>query len=116
MGYESIIDKILIEGKKKMSDLEVYFFNNKSLEIGVFKGELEKYSVSESGGISLRGTKNNKMAYAYSEKIDESIINSLIEEVYENAKSIETIDSDEIFVGFLLHLNQVGDLQRFFDF
>ena len=99
MGYESIIDKILIEGKKKMSDLEVYFLNNKSLEIGVFKGELEKYSVSESGGISLRGTKNNKMAYAYSEKIDESIINSLIEEVYENAKSIETIDSDEIFVG-----------------
>lgn len=99
MESMSMTDKILNQGKKKMEDLEVYFVNNKSLEIGVFKQELDKYLVSESGGISLRGTKDNKMGYAYSEKIDESIIESLLEEVYDNGKYIETKENDEIFKG-----------------
>ena len=99
MEYMPIVDKILSRGKKKLDDLEVYLLNNKSLEIGIFKGELDKYFLSESGGLSIRGIKTNKMGYAYSEKLDESIIDSLIEEVYENSKYIETIDNDEIFTG-----------------
>lgn len=111
MKHVSIIDKILKKGKEKLDDLEVYIVNNKSLEIGVFKGELDKYLVSESGGISLRGTKNNKIGYVYSEKIDESIIDSLIDEVYENGKYIETIDNDEIFEGSLKydHVNKYNE-------
>lgn len=99
MDYMSIISKILASGKNKMDDLEVYLVAKKSLEIGIFKGEIDKYAISESGGISLRGTKDKKIGYAYTEKIDENIIDSLIEEVYENGKYIETQENDEIFEG-----------------
>lgn len=101
MYYDSIIDELLFKGKEKMDDVEVFIVTNKSLEIGVFKGELNKYSVSESGGLSLRGLVDGKIGYSYTEKIDSSYIDMLIEEAYNNGKYIDALDNDEILGGSL---------------
>ena len=37
-----------------MEDLEVFIERSKEIEIGVFGRELDKYSISESGGLSFK--------------------------------------------------------------
>lgn len=99
MDYRELVNKIFEKGKEKMNDLEVFIESSKEIEIGVFKGEIDKYSVSQSGGLSLRGLSNGKMGYSYTEKIDESSIDMLIDEAYENGTYIDALDLEEIFKG-----------------
>lgn len=96
-----MIDKLLSKGKEKFEDLEVFQIKSKTIEIGIFNGEVDKYSVSESGGLSLRGIVDGKMGYSYTEKLDDSSIDMLINEVFENGKYIDDVDGDEIFSGSL---------------
>lgn len=105
MESRALIDNLLLEGKKKMDQLEVFLIKNKEIEIGIFNGEVDKYSISESAGLSLRGTVDNKMGYSYTEKIDETSLHMLITETYENAKYIDTLEGDEIFKGSLNYEN-----------
>lgn len=99
MDYRLLANKLFEKGKGKMEDLEVFIERSKEIEIGVFGGEIDKYSISESGGLSLRGIHDGKMGYSYTEKIDESSIDMLIEEVYENSKYIDSLDKEIIFSG-----------------
>lgn len=99
MDYRNLTQEILSRGKEKFEDLEVYIQNNKQVEINVFNGEVNKYSISESGGLSLRGIFNGKMGYSYTEKLDESSIDMLINDAYENSKYIDSPDEEIIFEG-----------------
>ena len=99
MDYRQFIEKLLSKGTEKMDDLESFLVTNKAIEIGIFNGEVDKYSISESGGLSLRGVHNGKMGYSYTEKFDESSIDMLIEEAFENGKYIDSLEGDEIFGG-----------------
>lgn len=99
MDYRLLSNKIFEKGKEKLDELEVYIESTKNVEIGVFGGEIDKYSISESGGLSLRGLVNKKMGYSYTEKIDESSIDMLIDEAFENGKYIDSIDKETIFSG-----------------
>lgn len=99
MDYTDLIDKLMCSAKGKFEDLEVFLESSKSIEIGIFKGEVDKYSISESGGLSLRGVANGKMGYSYTEKLDESSIEMLIDEALENGKYIDATEVDEIFGG-----------------
>ena len=87
MKYEGLIKNIYNKGKDKFDDMEIYLETSKSISIGVFQGEVDKYSIAESGGLSLRGVSNNKMGYSYTEKLDDTSIDMLINEAYENAYS-----------------------------
>ncbi|MBU5292665.1 TldD/PmbA family protein [Anaerosalibacter bizertensis] len=99
MEYNSIIEKIFESGKGSLEDMEVFIENGKEIEIDVFEGELNKYNIAESGGLSLRGISNGKMGYSYTEKIDESSIDLIINDVIENSKYIDSPDKEEIFSG-----------------
>ncbi|NLV88236.1 MAG: TldD/PmbA family protein [Tissierellia bacterium] len=99
MDYRQLSQEILNRGKEKMDDLEVFIQNDKQIEIRIFKGEVDKYSISESGGLSLRGIANGKMGYSYTEKLDETSIDMLIDEAYENSKYIDSPDKEIIFEG-----------------
>jgi len=99
MDYRALTDKLFNKGKEKMEDLEVFIERSKEIEIGVFGRELDKYSISESGGLSLRGVHEGKMGYSYTEKIDESSIDMLIDEAFENGKYIDSLDKEIIFAG-----------------
>lgn len=97
MAYEELVGKLFEKGGKKLEDMEVYIEREKTINIGVFEGEIDEYSIAESGGLSLRGLSKGKMGYAYTEKIDESSIDMLVNESYENSKFIDSKDPEEIF-------------------
>lgn len=99
MAHEKLIQSLFLTGKDKFDDMEIYLETSKAISIGVFHGEVDKYSIAESGGLSLRGVSNNKMGYSYTEKLDETSIEMLINEAYENASYIESTEDEEIFAG-----------------
>ncbi|HLR34757.1 MAG TPA: TldD/PmbA family protein [Tissierellales bacterium] len=99
MKYRSLINTIFEKSKDKMDNMEVYIENNNKVEIKVFKGEIDDYTVSESGGLSFRGNFEDEIGYAYTEKLDESSVDMLIEDAIENGKHIDAEDKEEIFAG-----------------
>lgn len=98
MEYKDLLETILIESKKKMEDAEIFMVRNKDISINVYKGEISKYSIAESGGLSLRGLTNGKMGYSYTEKLDETSIDMLVNGAIENSKYIDG-DPETIFAG-----------------
>ena len=99
MKYKKLVDKIFEKGKDKFEDVEVYIENNREIEIGVFRGELDRYNISETEGLSLRGINDGKLGYSFTEKVDESSIDMLIEEAFENGKHIDALEKEIIFSG-----------------
>lgn len=99
MTYKELSEKIFEAGKGKFLDMETYIERNKEIEIEVFKGEIDRYNISETEGLSLRGISNDKMGYSYTEKLDASSIDMLIEEAYENGKYVDTLDREIIYEG-----------------
>lgn len=111
MDYKILASKIFETGKSKMDEMEIFIQKNKAFEIEVFEGEVDKYSISESGGLSLRGLVDGKMGYSYTEKIDESSIDMLVEEAYENGRYIDSEDNEAIFSGS----NKYEDINTYSD-
>lgn len=100
MNIDILIQEILNRGKEKFDDLEVYLVLSKSIEIKVFNGEIDKYSISQTGGLSLRGLKEGKMGYSYTEKLDQSSIDMVLDEALENTKYIDISYGDDIYSGY----------------
>lgn len=72
---------------------EVYYESEESLRISVYQGEVEKFNMSEQGGLSYRGIVDGKMGYSYTEIFDDGSIDMLVGEAYSNAMMIESKDS-----------------------
>lgn len=99
MDYRELSNKLVTRAKTKMEDVEAFLLKDKELSIEIYKGEIDKYSVAESGGLSLRGISNGKMGYSYTEKIEEDSFDMLIHEVLENGRYIESSDDEIIYSG-----------------
>ena len=100
MDRKRLIQKLFEKGKEAgITNMEVYIENGKQLSLKVFNKEIDSYSVSENEGLSFRGLYNEKMGYAYTEKVDETSIDLLINEAIENAQIIDSEDKEEIFEG-----------------
>ena len=99
MKYFDLAEKIFESGKDKFEDMETYIEKTKTIEMSVFNGELDKYNISDTQGMSFRGIHNDKMGYSYTEKVDESSIDMLVNEAYENGKYIDALEKETIFSG-----------------
>ncbi|NLW21637.1 MAG: TldD/PmbA family protein [Tissierellia bacterium] len=99
MTHKELSHIIFKRGKDKFEDMEVYIERSKNIEIGVYKGEIDKYNISDTVGLSFRGICDGKMGYSYTEKVDESSVDMLIGEAYENSIYIDTDDREIIFEG-----------------
>ncbi len=100
MDIEKLKELIFEKGKDQgFDEMEVYYENSSSFSCKVFKGEIDNYSISNDGGISFRGVYNKQMGYAYTEKVDESAVKTLIEMAKENAEIIENEEEEIIFKG-----------------
>lgn len=98
MKYEQFVDQLFVKGKEQgLDSMEVYYQKEKNFETMVFKGEVDKYSISESAGLSFRAIYKDQMGYSYTEMLDESAIDMLIEEAKSNALVLEI--EDETFIG-----------------
>jgi Predicted Zn-dependent proteases and their inactivated homologs len=99
-SIRSFKDILFERGRKYgFTDMEAYIQSSKSFEVSVFKGEIDRYNISKDMGLCFRGLYNGKMGYAYTELIDESVIDMLIKNASENAESVENNEVDEIFEG-----------------
>ncbi len=97
MNYQNFVDELFKYGKKEgFEDMEVYFQKGKSFQTTVFKLEVDKYTISDSTGLSFRGIYNNKMGYSFTEILDEESISILVNEAKANALAIENDDLVEI--------------------
>lgn len=94
MDYTSLIEEILNKASERLDESEVYLSTNKETSMEVYKGELSKYGISESGGLSLRGIYNGKMGYAYTEKLTLDSVDFLVQGVIDSAEYVS--DSKEI--------------------
>lgn len=100
MASKEFVKLLFQKGEKAgIKDMEIYTQNNSELELMVFKGEIDKYSKAEEEGLSFRGIYNGKMGYSYTEKIDDSSIDMLIDELISNAMVIDSDDEEVIFKG-----------------
>jgi PmbA protein len=100
MDKKEFIEILFTQGKHAgFEEMEVYISSSNELEIMVFKGEISNYSISDEEGLSFRGLYNGKMGYSYTEKIDESSIELLINEAIDNSKIIDSNDEEYIFQG-----------------
>ncbi|MCL2169637.1 MAG: TldD/PmbA family protein, partial [Defluviitaleaceae bacterium] len=82
-----------------LEEFELYCKRGAALTIKVFNAEIDEYKNSDSFGASFRGKVNGKMGYAFSEKIDESVVGFLVKSVQENAAIIEDDDEEFIYGG-----------------
>lgn len=82
-----------------IEDSEIFYQGDENFSVKIYKGDIDKFSLSEDGGLSLRGKYNGKMGYAYTEKLSEAAIDDLIMNIIENAKLIDSDDEEEFFEG-----------------
>jgi len=97
MDFNNFKELVFNEAKDKFEDMEIFRTEEKTVEIHVFKGEVDKYSIAESSGVSFRGLKDSKLGYSYSEILDEQAAKMLGEEALDNAKYIDSTDLSPIF-------------------
>ncbi|MDU4861167.1 MAG: TldD/PmbA family protein [Terrisporobacter othiniensis] len=83
----------------RFDECEIYFSDGESISISVYEGEVEKYNLAKSFGLSFRGKINNKMGYSYTEILDEVAIDMLINSAKNSATLIENDDETFIYVG-----------------
>lgn len=91
-----LFEKAKIAG---FDECEIYFSDGESISIFVYEGEVEKYNLAKSFGLSFRGKINNKMGYSYTEILDEAAIDMLINSAKNSANLIENDDETFIYVG-----------------
>ena len=93
-------DSAIMKGKELgFDEVEVYFSQSSELELGVFEGVLDKYSKSKVKGMAIRGIKDGKTGFAYTEKIDAESVAKAVEAAFENMKYIDSVDETMIYDG-----------------
>lgn len=112
---DNLIEKLFEKGRiRGFEDQEIYHESAKSLRISVYQGEVEKFNMSEQGGLSYRGITGGKMGYAYTEILDENALDMLVEEAYSNAAVIES--QDRVFLhdgsGTYKDLSEDADMDK----
>jgi PmbA protein len=97
----------LIEFKKELFDrgrqagfsqMEIYQNESRSFDLRVFEQEIDHYSINEDEGYSFRGNIEGKIGYAYTEKLDDSAIDMLLNNAQQNAEILDKKEG-EIFSG-----------------
>lgn len=82
-----------------LDDVEIYVQESDNFSVKIYEAEIDKYSLSEEFGVSIRGKYNGKMGYAYAEILEEEDLKNLAKAVQENATIIDSDDEYEIYEG-----------------
>lgn len=100
MNRQQFIDTLFARAKEAgFEACEVYYSTSGSFSVGVFKGEIIKYNVSDALGLGFRGLLNGKMGYASTQILDEEAIDLLIDGAKTNATLIENEDKQFLYPG-----------------
>lgn len=94
-------DRLFLEGRKKgFTDMEVFYTEDSSFSVSIFKQEIYQYKNTSSRGLGFRGLLNDKMTYSYTEDFSESSIEEVLENAIINNEILEISDREKIFSDF----------------
>jgi len=100
MTFQDFKQEIFARAKAKgFTDYEILFLGSDGFQVRVFGGEISEYKSTSSQGVGFRGTYNGKMGYSASEKMDESVIDSMLENAAANATIIEDEAVEKLYPG-----------------
>lgn len=88
MNYKEFKERIFEKAKTKFENCEIYINSVNTTVVSTYNNELEKYSISETGGVSFRGISNNMEGYSYSEDISLESIDYLIDTAYQSMQVV----------------------------
>jgi len=94
------VDHLFAAGHSKgFSDMEAYVALRNLFRVGVFKAEIDSYTLAESRGLSFRGLINGRIGYSFTENLDIDSVGLLVEDAAANAMIIDSEDIEEIYSG-----------------
>lgn len=96
MKYDYFLNLAKQEG---LDEAELLVSNSSSTEIELFRGQIEQYEISSSTSVGGRGIYNNKLGTASANSYSKEIAKKLVEDIKENAKTIEQTDPIFIYGG-----------------
>ncbi|WP_305768452.1 TldD/PmbA family protein [Candidatus Epulonipiscium viviparus] len=96
MNISTIFEKAKEAG---FSASEIYILESKQNSVSTCDGEIDEHQISTAKAISFRGLIDNKMGYAYSERMDDSIIDQLLQTAKECATLVEKDEREFIYAG-----------------
>lgn len=100
MNINELKNSLFEKAKEKgFKECEIYYSDNSSFKVSVYKGNIEKYQNSQSGGFCFRGLYDNKMGYYFSENVEDPDIESVVENAIENSRILTGEDKEFIFEG-----------------
>jgi len=93
MTFDKLFD---LAKQKGIEDLQIYFSGATDFEIEVMHGNLEKYTISDTAKLSVKGIYDGKMGTVSTETINEDVFEYLVDSVIASAKAITS--EDEVFI------------------
>jgi len=93
MNFDKLFE---VASSKGIEDLQIYFIDSNEFEIGVFKSELETYTIANTQKLSVKGIYKGKMGTVTTEVLTDDVIDFLIDSVIASATAIES--EDEVFI------------------
>ena len=94
MTLQQIINRGLELG---LEAVEVYANTSESNSIKLDEGKLDSYNMKKLFVVSIRGLLNGKMAYVYTETLEDSAIESLLKQLVQNVKLISSGENEFMF-------------------
>ena len=100
MDVHSFIDTLFARAKEAgFEACEVYYTAASEFETDVLRGEILRYSVSDTLGLGFRGLIGGKMGYASTQILDGDAIDQLVDGAKTNAALIENPDKQFLYPG-----------------
>ena len=97
---DNFIEKLLKAAAEAGIDpAEVYCAESSAFSAEAMEGNIDRYEVSDTCALRLRGMVNGKTGYASTEAFDDDAIRMLVRGVRESAALVETEEQDEIYAG-----------------
>lgn len=93
MTYQEFKEAVILAAKEQnVTEYELYYSSEQTLQMRSYKEDIDSFSSSESGGVCFRCIVNGKAGYAATELFTKEAAEKLVGAAAANAGSIETED------------------------
>lgn len=100
MDIRNFLESVLEKAQEKgIECLEIYVENKRNTNIYVNGGKVNNYSICDESGLSLRGMIKNRIGYVYTERIDEELVDMLVQQIIDNAEIADCNHKEYFFEG-----------------
>lgn len=93
MNFELLFEKAKKAG---IEDIQVTYSAGTEFDLEVFKGEIEKYQIADSAGLSVKGIYKGKMGTVRTEVINPEQFDFIVDSIIQSANAIDS--KDEVFI------------------